>query len=170
MRVIHRLRTSLGPWRQDLYPSEHMTARLRRRSSDYLSASLPLTQLPRISTTFSPGVFTFFQQPLCFWLQAPRSLSLSGYTVTWLPSRGTMSLLAAGAPRYQHVGRVLLFHQPKGGGPWSQIQEIDGSQVSLAQWLQAVRGWRDTSYALCCLLNTHSFPRCVLPLCQALLH
>ncbi|OWK11177.1 ITGAL [Cervus elaphus hippelaphus] len=52
-----------------------------------------------------------------------------GYTVTWLPSRGTMSLLATGAPRYQHVGRVLLFQQPKGGGPWSQIQEIDGSQV-----------------------------------------
>nr|XP_020757278.1 integrin alpha-L isoform X1 [Odocoileus virginianus texanus] len=52
-----------------------------------------------------------------------------GYTVTWLPSQGTTSLLAAGAPRYQHVGRVLLFQQPKGGGPWSQIQEIDGSQV-----------------------------------------
>ncbi|NP_937864.2 integrin alpha-L [Bos indicus x Bos taurus] len=52
-----------------------------------------------------------------------------GYTVTWLPSRGTMSLLATGAPRYQHVGRVLLFQQPKRGGPWSQIQEIDGIQI-----------------------------------------
>ena len=61
------------------------------------------------------------------------SLSLSsGYTVTWLPSRGTMSLLATGAPRYQHVGRVLLFQQPKRGGPWSQIQKIDGIQVSMA--------------------------------------
>ncbi|KAI4531782.1 hypothetical protein MG293_018296 [Ovis ammon polii] len=52
-----------------------------------------------------------------------------GYTVTWLPSRGMMSLLATGAPRYQHVGRVLLFQQPKRGGPWSQIQKIDGIQV-----------------------------------------
>lgn len=52
-----------------------------------------------------------------------------GYTVTWLPSRGTMSLLATGAPRYQHVGRVLLFQQPKRGGPWSQMQKIDGIQV-----------------------------------------
>ena len=43
-----------------------------------------------------------------------------------------MSLLATGAPRYQHVGRVLLFQQPKRGGPWSQIQEIDGIQVSMA--------------------------------------
>lgn len=130
MRVTHRLRNSLGPWRQDLYPSEHMTPRLRR-SSDYLSASLPLTQLPRISTTFSPGVLPSFGSP-CVSDSRPLALSPSGYTVTWLPSRGTMSLLASGAPRYQHVGRVLLFHQPKGGGPWSQIQEIDGSQVSVA--------------------------------------
>ncbi|XP_059754787.1 integrin alpha-L isoform X2 [Balaenoptera ricei] len=52
-----------------------------------------------------------------------------GYTVTWLPSRRTPSLLAAGAPRYQHVGRVLLFQEPKGGEPWSQIQKIDGIQI-----------------------------------------
>uniref|UniRef100_A0A8D0PD14 Integrin subunit alpha L n=1 Tax=Sus scrofa TaxID=9823 RepID=A0A8D0PD14_PIG len=52
-----------------------------------------------------------------------------GYTVTWLPSRGTMSLLAAGAPRYQHVGRVLLFQKPEDKGPWRQIQKIDGTQI-----------------------------------------
>ncbi|XP_045364266.2 integrin alpha-L isoform X2 [Camelus bactrianus] len=52
-----------------------------------------------------------------------------GYTVTWLPSRGTKSLLAAGAPRYQHVGRVLLFQEPEGIRPWSQIQKIDGIQI-----------------------------------------
>ncbi|XP_037670888.1 LOW QUALITY PROTEIN: integrin alpha-L [Choloepus didactylus] len=52
-----------------------------------------------------------------------------GYTVTWLPSQGRMSLLAAGAPRYQHVGRVLLFQEPKGTGPWSQVQKIDGVQI-----------------------------------------
>ena len=49
---------------QDLYSSEHMAALLRRRSSDDFSASFLLTQLPRIATTFSPGVY-FFQQPLC---------------------------------------------------------------------------------------------------------
>uniref|UniRef100_A0A8C3X879 Integrin subunit alpha L n=1 Tax=Catagonus wagneri TaxID=51154 RepID=A0A8C3X879_9CETA len=52
-----------------------------------------------------------------------------GYTVTWLPSQGTRSLLAAGAPRYQHVGRVLLFQEPEGEGPWRQTQKIDGTQV-----------------------------------------
>ncbi|XP_008055949.1 integrin alpha-L [Carlito syrichta] len=52
-----------------------------------------------------------------------------GYTVTWLPSPGHTSLLAAGAPRYQHVGRVLLFQEPQQGGRWSQVQEIDGTQI-----------------------------------------
>ncbi|XP_004479427.1 integrin alpha-L [Dasypus novemcinctus] len=52
-----------------------------------------------------------------------------GYTMTWLPSQGHTSLLAAGAPRYQHVGRVLLFQEPKGRGPWSQVQKIDGVQI-----------------------------------------
>ncbi|XP_029804029.1 integrin alpha-L isoform X2 [Suricata suricatta] len=54
-----------------------------------------------------------------------------GYTVTWLPSRTftSTSLLAAGAPRYQHVGRVLLFQEPRGRGPWSQVQKIDGVQI-----------------------------------------
>ncbi|XP_011376967.1 integrin alpha-L isoform X1 [Pteropus vampyrus] len=52
-----------------------------------------------------------------------------GYTVTWLPSLGPTSMLAAGAPRYQHVGRVLLFQESKGKGQWSQIQKIDGIQI-----------------------------------------
>ncbi|XP_059122541.1 integrin alpha-L isoform X1 [Peromyscus eremicus] len=52
-----------------------------------------------------------------------------GYTVAWLPSRSSMSLLAVGAPRYHHVGQVLLFQAPKAGGPWSQIQKIEGTQI-----------------------------------------
>ena len=66
-----------------------------------------------------------------FLTPSPALALSSGYTVTWLPSRRTPSLLAAGAPRYQHVGRVLLFQEPKGGEPWSQIQKIDGIQVSV---------------------------------------
>ncbi|GAB5582898.1 integrin alpha-L isoform X4 [Prionailurus iriomotensis] len=65
---------------------------------------------------------------------ATRSMSLlfsgEGYTVTWLPSEKTLtSLLAVGAPRYQHVGRVLLFQELKGRGHWSQVQKIDGIQI-----------------------------------------
>ncbi|XP_074063934.1 integrin alpha-L [Macrotis lagotis] len=53
-----------------------------------------------------------------------------GYTVTWLLSKRKRNLLAAGAPRYQHVGRVLLFLEPKSkGGNWSQIQILEGTQV-----------------------------------------
>jgi len=52
-----------------------------------------------------------------------------GYTVTWLPSQRLTSLLAAGAPRHQHVGRVLLFQKSKERGHWNQIQKIDGSQI-----------------------------------------
>nr|XP_012619679.1 integrin alpha-L isoform X4 [Microcebus murinus] len=52
-----------------------------------------------------------------------------GYTVTWLPSQGNTRLLAAGAPRYQHVGRVLLFQEPDDSGQWRQVQKIDGIQV-----------------------------------------
>uniref|UniRef100_A0A096NMH3 Integrin subunit alpha L n=1 Tax=Papio anubis TaxID=9555 RepID=A0A096NMH3_PAPAN len=52
-----------------------------------------------------------------------------GYTVTWLPSGEKTSLLASGAPRYQHVGRVLLFQEPQGEGRWSQIQTIHGTQI-----------------------------------------
>nr|XP_044987292.1 integrin alpha-L isoform X2 [Jaculus jaculus] len=52
-----------------------------------------------------------------------------GYTVTWLPSQRSTSLLAAGAPRYQHVGRVLLFQEPKDRGQWRQVQNIDGTQI-----------------------------------------
>ncbi|XP_020014253.1 integrin alpha-L isoform X2 [Castor canadensis] len=52
-----------------------------------------------------------------------------GYTVIWLSSQGPTSLLAAGAPRYQHVGQVLLFQEPKDRGHWSQVQKIDGTQI-----------------------------------------
>lgn len=52
-----------------------------------------------------------------------------GYTVAWLPSRGLTALLATGAPRYQHVGRVLLFQQSGDKRQWSQVQRIDGIQV-----------------------------------------
>nr|XP_019572811.1 PREDICTED: integrin alpha-L isoform X3 [Rhinolophus sinicus] len=52
-----------------------------------------------------------------------------GYTVAWLPSRGLTSLVAAGAPRYQHVGQVLLFQEAEDKGPWRQIQKINGTQI-----------------------------------------
>lgn len=55
--------------------------------------------------------------------------SYLGYTVTWLPSRGSTPLLAAGAPRYQHVGQVLLFQESQAQGNWSQVQKIQGVQV-----------------------------------------
>ncbi|KAK2097872.1 hypothetical protein P7K49_023323 [Saguinus oedipus] len=49
--------------------------------------------------------------------------------MTWLPSREKTWLLASGAPRYQHVGRVLLFQEPEGRGRWSQVQAINGTQI-----------------------------------------
>ncbi|XP_054438653.1 integrin alpha-L isoform X2 [Pteronotus mesoamericanus] len=52
-----------------------------------------------------------------------------GYTVAWLPSHNLISLLAAGAPRYQHVGQVLLFQESKDKRQWSQIQKINGTQI-----------------------------------------
>ncbi|XP_032099091.1 integrin alpha-L isoform X1 [Sapajus apella] len=52
-----------------------------------------------------------------------------GYTMTWLPSRENTWLLASGAPRYQHMGRVLLFQEPEGRGRWSQVQAINGTQI-----------------------------------------
>ncbi|KAM6165845.1 integrin alpha-L [Erethizon dorsatum] len=52
-----------------------------------------------------------------------------GYTVTWLSSQGPTSLVAAGAPRYQHVGQVLLFQDLKNTGHWTQIQKIEGTQI-----------------------------------------
>ncbi|MEJ1273802.1 integrin alpha L [Cricetulus griseus] len=52
-----------------------------------------------------------------------------GYTVAWMPSHRSALLLAVGAPRYQHVGQVLLFQAPKAGGNWSQIQKIEGTQI-----------------------------------------
>uniref|UniRef100_A0A5F8H746 Integrin subunit alpha L n=1 Tax=Monodelphis domestica TaxID=13616 RepID=A0A5F8H746_MONDO len=53
-----------------------------------------------------------------------------GYTVAWLLSKGQRKLLAAGAPRYQHVGRVLLFQEPDHkGGNWSQVQKFEGTQI-----------------------------------------
>ncbi|XP_075384246.1 integrin alpha-L [Tenrec ecaudatus] len=52
-----------------------------------------------------------------------------GYSVTWLPSQENRSLLAVGAPRYQHVGQVLLFQELEGRGNWSQVQKINGTQI-----------------------------------------
>lgn len=52
-----------------------------------------------------------------------------GYTVVWLTSRSSRPLLAAGAPRYQHVGQVLLFQAPEAGGHWNQTQKIEGTQI-----------------------------------------
>uniref|UniRef100_A0A8I5ZT41 Integrin subunit alpha L n=1 Tax=Rattus norvegicus TaxID=10116 RepID=A0A8I5ZT41_RAT len=52
-----------------------------------------------------------------------------GYTVAWLTSRSSRPLLAAGAPRYQHVGQVLLFQAPEAGGHWNQTQKIEGTQI-----------------------------------------
>uniref|UniRef100_A0A8C7C6I1 Integrin subunit alpha L n=1 Tax=Neovison vison TaxID=452646 RepID=A0A8C7C6I1_NEOVI len=52
-----------------------------------------------------------------------------GYTVTLLPSQRLTLLLATGAPRYQHVGRVLLFQESEDRAHWNQIQKIDGSQI-----------------------------------------
>lgn len=49
--------------------------------------------------------------------------------MTWLPSHGSILLLAAGAPRYQHVGQVLLFQEPNHRGHWSLVQKIKGSQI-----------------------------------------
>lgn len=57
-------------------------------------------------------------------------------------------MLAAGAPRYQHVGRVLLFNKTKDTNSWSQIQKIDGHQVSLEVPLQTRAGrMRGASWA-----------------------
>uniref|UniRef100_A0A8C5KHI5 Integrin alpha L n=1 Tax=Jaculus jaculus TaxID=51337 RepID=A0A8C5KHI5_JACJA len=67
--------------------------------------------------------------PLCIANPRPSPSLSSGYTVTWLPSQRSTSLLAAGAPRYQHVGRVLLFQEPKDRGQWRQVQNIDGTQI-----------------------------------------
>lgn len=127
--VVQCEERSPGSRREDLYCSEHVVPLLRRRSSGCFSASLLLTQFPRAFTPSSLGS-TFFQ--VSHYLANSKSHPLSsGYTVTWLPSRGLMSLLAAGAPRFQHVGRVLLFQESKDKRRWSQIQEINGTQVSM---------------------------------------
>lgn len=103
----------------------------RRKFSGRFNASLHQVQLPKGLCPFLV-VISLFRFPLHFQLHASHSLS-SGYTVAWLPSRGPTSLLAAGAPRYQHVGRVLLFQESKDGRHWSQVQKIEGTQVSMAQ-------------------------------------
>lgn len=72
--------------------------------------------------------------PAAFALLTPDTSSvLSGYTVAWLTSRSSRPLLAAGAPRYQHVGQVLLFQAPEAGGHWNQTQKIEGTQVRVTQ-------------------------------------
>lgn len=60
--------------------------------------------------------------------------------MTLLPSQRLTLLLATGAPRYQHVGRVLLFQESEDRAHWNQIQEIDGSQVSVAPGSSAGQG------------------------------
>ncbi|XP_050021907.1 integrin alpha-L [Alexandromys fortis] len=52
-----------------------------------------------------------------------------GYSVAWLPYHSSAPLLAVGAPRYQHVGQVLLFQAPQAGGHWSQTQKLEGTQI-----------------------------------------
>ncbi|XP_005351995.1 integrin alpha-L [Microtus ochrogaster] len=52
-----------------------------------------------------------------------------GYSLAWLPSHSSAPLLAVGAPRYQHVGQVLLFQAPQAGGHWSQTQKLEGTQI-----------------------------------------
>uniref|UniRef100_A0A2K6E014 Integrin subunit alpha L n=1 Tax=Macaca nemestrina TaxID=9545 RepID=A0A2K6E014_MACNE len=91
---------------------------------DCFDASLLLTQFPGAPAPLLLGVLPASSVPN----STPRTLS-SGYTVTWLPSGEKTSLLASGAPRYQHVGQVLLFQEPQGGGRWSQIQTIHGTQI-----------------------------------------
>lgn len=66
---------------------------------------------------------------LCACNSKPLASVSLGYTVAWMPSHRSSLLLAVGAPRYQHVGQVLLFQAPKAGGNWSQIQKIEGTQV-----------------------------------------
>lgn len=113
-------------------------------------ASLLLTQFPGAPAPLLLGVLPASSVSN----STPRTLS-SGYTVTWLPSGEKTSLLASGAPRYQHVGRVLLFQEPQGGGRWSQIQTIHGTQVRTVQGHLQTRDWRDMRHTPFCPLNAH---------------
>lgn len=76
--------------------------------------------------------------------------------MTLLPSQRLTLLLATGAPRYQHVGRVLLFQESEDRAHWNQIQKIDGSQVSLAPGSSAGRGL--VGRGSCSLLSASTFP------------
>ncbi|XP_032062971.1 integrin alpha-L-like, partial [Aythya fuligula] len=49
-----------------------------------------------------------------------------GYSVVGVPHPGR-SLLAAGAPRHGHVGRVVVFEAA--GGDWQELQSLPGEQV-----------------------------------------
>lgn len=113
-------------------------------------ASLLLTQFPGAPAPLLLGVLP----ASCVPNSTPHTLS-SGYTVTRLPSREKTSLLASGAPRYQHVGRVLLFQEPQGGGHWSQVQTIHGTQVRPVRGHLQTRDWRDTHHTPFCPLNAH---------------
>ncbi|XP_074423982.1 integrin alpha-D-like [Larus michahellis] len=42
---------------------------------------------------------------------------------------GGRPALALGAPRYRHVGRLLLFHRPGPGATWQLLAEATGTQV-----------------------------------------
>ena len=70
----------------------------------------------------------------CWWGQglwgkalSPLNSSSSGYAVE-VTSRNRVQNLFLGAPRYQHIGLVVIFRQ--NAGVWQKSTEIKGSQVS----------------------------------------
>lgn len=67
-----------------------------------------------------------------------------GYSVVGVPRPGR-SLLAAGAPRHGHVGRVVLFEVAGPGGGWQALQSLAGEQVGsyFGATLCALDGDRD---------------------------
>ncbi|KAH0626368.1 hypothetical protein JD844_001310 [Phrynosoma platyrhinos] len=60
----------------------------------------------------------------------PPSVYLAGYALKFLQHQ-QRDLYAAGAPRYQHVGRVLIFEVNAKTTNWTLKQEIEGQQDNL---------------------------------------
>nr|XP_042702528.1 integrin alpha-X-like [Chrysemys picta bellii] len=56
------------------------------------------------------------------------SLSLAGYSVQVIRSRGQSSYVV-GAPRHNHIGKVILFSQDSKRGGWQEETEVLGEQV-----------------------------------------
>ncbi|XP_030066220.1 integrin alpha-X [Microcaecilia unicolor] len=54
--------------------------------------------------------------------------SYLGYAVTQVVTRGK-NLYVVGAPRYQHIGRVSIFHQHSSNDSWMVKQHIQGEQT-----------------------------------------